>query len=137
MKQSINIEPLINDEHDIIADRYEFIVTIFGHDMEYRDFRFVTLDDGYVNMVADHRNYGEICIGHGWTEEKAEVGAFNRAWEIYCNHPYNIYGNWESVGECYERLNVHYGSKIVGTKLGQDYLDKIVKLERFKAEVSA
>jgi len=132
-----NIEPLINDVYEIIADRMNFIQTIYGYDLEYQNFSFVADADGYWNLQADNRVHGTVCIGHGWSEEKAEVNAFNNAWKIYSEEPYNCYGNWETIHDCKWELDPTNPYHCTGTELGDDYREKIERLEAFKREVAA
>lgn len=132
-----NIEPLINDVHEIIADRLTFIQTIYGDDMEYQNFGFVADADGYWNLQADNRVHGTVCIGNGWSEEAAEVNAFNNAWKIYSEEPYNRYGNWETIHDCKWQVEPSNPYHCTGSELVEDYREKIKRLEAFKQEVSA
>jgi len=131
-----NIEPLINDAHEIIADRINFIQTIYGHDLEYQNFTFVDDADGFWNLQADHRIYGNVSIGNGWSEEGAEEGAFNNAWRIYSEEPYHRYGNWETIHDCEWQVDPTNPYHCTG-ELAEDYRKKIERLEAFKEEVAA
>ena len=97
--------PIVNDQLDVIKNKFDFVIHVFGYDLVHTNFHFRVTNQNWVELVASHRNHGETVLGWGRSELEATDRAFDDAWTVATHDPNIRYGNWEDEHDIREWLD--------------------------------
>ena len=80
--------PIVNDQLEVIKNKLDFVIHVFGYDLVHTDFYFQVGKQGWHELRAKHRLNGDIVLGWGRSEPQATDMAFNDAWEVANSDPH-------------------------------------------------